>query len=131
MKSGMKLILKYIVMYLSCLWPRSRKVWVFGAWLGQQFADNPKYLFIEANQMEGIRPVWITKNPQVVREVRALGYEAYLFSDRKGILCQLRAKYAVMCNGISDLNHAFLGRAVFLNVWHGVPLKKVGYDDTK
>ena len=131
MKSGMKLILKYIVMYLSCLWPRSRKVWVFGAWLGQQFADNPKYLFIEANQMEGIRPVWITKNPQVVREVRALGCEAYLFSDRKGILCQLRAKYAVMCNGISDLNHAFLGRAVFLNVWHGVPLKKVGYDDTK
>ena len=76
MKSGMKLILKYIVMYLSCLWPRSRKVWVFGAWLGQQFADNPKYRFIEANQMDGIRPVWITKKPRVVREVRELGYEA-------------------------------------------------------
>lgn len=120
-----------MVMYLSCLAPRSRKIWVFGAWLGQQFADNPKYLFIEANQMKGIRPVWITKNPEVVREVRGLGYEAYLFSSGKGILCQLRAKYAVMCNGISDLNHTFLGRAVFLNVWHGVPLKKIGYDDTK
>lgn len=118
-------------MYLSCLAPRSRKIWVFGAWLGQQFADNPKYLFIEANQMKGIRPVWITKNPEVVREVRGLGYEAYLFSSGKGILCQLRAKYAVMCNGISDLNHTFLGRAIFLNVWHGVPLKKIGYDDTK
>lgn len=81
--------------------------------------------------MKGIRPVWITKNPEVVREVRGLGYEAYLFSSGKGILCQLRAKYAVMCNGISDLNHTFLGRAVFLNVWHGVPLKKIGYDDTK
>lgn len=120
-----------MVMYLSCLAPRSRKIWVFGAWLGQQFADNPKYLFIEANQMKGIRPVWITKNPEVVREVRGFGYEAYLFSSGKGILCQLRAKYAVMCNGISDLNHTFLGRAVFLNVWHGVPLKKIGYDDTK
>lgn len=120
-----------MVMYLSCLAPRSRKIWVFGAWLGQQFADNPKYLFIEANQMKGIRPVWITKNPEVVREVIGLGYEAYLFSSGKGILCQLRAKYAVMCNGISDLNHTFLGRAVFLNVWHGVPLKKIGYDDTK
>lgn len=117
-------------MYLSCLAPRSRKIWVFGAWLGQQFADNPKYLFIEANQMEGIRPIWITKNPQVLREVRKMGYEAYLFASLKGILFQLRAKYAVMCNGISDLNHTFLGRAVFLNVWHGVPLKKVGYDDT-
>lgn len=120
-----------MAMYLSCLAPRSRKIWVFGAWLGQKFADNPKYLFIEANQIEGIRPVWITKNPEVVKEVRSMGYEAYLFSSGKGILCQLRAKYAVMCNGISDLNHTFLGRAVFLNVWHGVPLKKVGYDDTK
>lgn len=81
--------------------------------------------------MEGVHPVWITKNPEVVREVRNLGFEAYLFSSRKGIFYQLRAKYAVMCNGISDLNHTFLGRAVFLNVWHGVPLKKVGYDDTK
>ena len=43
-----------------------------------------KYLFIEANQMDGIRPVWITKNPRVVREVRELGYEAYLFSERNG-----------------------------------------------
>lgn len=118
-------------MYLSCLSPRSRKLWVFGAWLGQQFADNPKYLFIEANQIKGVRPIWITKNPDVVRQVRELGYEAYLFSSGRGVLCQLRAKYAVMCNGISDLNHTFLGRAVFLNVWHGVPLKKVGYDDTK
>ena len=24
-----------------------------------------------------------------------------------------------------------MGRAVFLNLWHGVPLKKVGYDDDK
>ena len=44
---------------------------------------------------------------------------------------QLRAKYAVVCNGISDVNHAFMGRAIFLNLWHGVPLKKVGYDDDK
>ena len=33
--------------------------------------------------------------------------------------------------GISDVNHTFMGRAVFLNLWHGVPLKKVGYDDDK
>ena len=44
---------------------------------------------------------------------------------------QLRAKYVVVCNGISDVNHTFMGRAVFLNLWHGVPLKKVGYDDDK
>ena len=118
-------------MYLSCLFPRSEKIYVFGAWLGEKFADNPKYLFLEAQDHLDIRPVWITKNPEVCRQVRAMGYEAYGYRSFKGIWLQLRAKYAVVCNGISDLNHTFLGRAVFLNLWHGVPLKKVGYDDDK
>lgn len=118
-------------MYLSCLFPRSRKIYVFGAWLGEKFADNPKYLFLEAQDDPEIRPVWITKNPEVCRQIRGMGYEAYLSGSMKGIWMQLRAKYAVVCNGISDVNHAFMGRAIFLNLWHGVPLKKVGYDDDK
>lgn len=118
-------------MYFSCLIPRSCKIWVFGAWLGQEFTDNSKYLFIEANLEKNIRPVWITKNPDVVKQINQLGYEAYLSSSIKGIYCQLHAKYAVMSNGISDFNHMFLGRAIFVNLWHGVPLKRIGYDNKK
>ena len=66
-----------------------------------------------------------------MRRFEKLGYEAYMFNSLKGIWMQLRAKYVVVCNGISDVNHTFMGRAVFLNLWHGVPLKKVGYDDDK
>lgn len=131
MKNAVSLLIKYMIMYLSCLVPRSRKIYVFGAWLGEKFADNPKYLFLEAQRDPDIRPVWITKDPEVCRQLRAMGYEAYLHASLKGIWIQLRAKYAVVCNGISDVNHTFLGRAVFLNLWHGVPLKKVGYDDDK
>lgn len=131
MKGAVKLIMKYCMMYLSCLFPRSRKIYIFGAWLGEQYADNPKYLFLEAQKDPEIRPVWITKSRTVCHKVRALGYEAYEFDSLRGIWMQLRAKYVVMCNGISDVNHGFMGRAVFLNLWHGVPLKKVGYDDYK
>lgn len=131
MKKAFGLLGKYLVMYLSCLFPRSKKIYIFGAWLGEQFADNPKYLFLEAQRHKEIRPVWITKNPKVCRQVRELGYEAYMFDSLKGIFMQLRAKYVIVCNGISDVNHTFMGRAVFLNLWHGVPLKKVGYDDDK
>lgn len=131
MKKAAGLIGKYLVMYLSCLFPRSRKIYIFGAWLGEQFADNPRYLFLEAQEHDDIRPVWITKDEKVCAKVRKLGYEAYMFNSLKGIWMQLRAKYVVVCNGISDVNHTFMGRAVFLNLWHGVPLKKVGYDDDK
>lgn len=131
MKNVIKLGMKYIMMYLSCLFPRSRKICIFGAWLGEQYADNPKYLFLEAQHHTEIRSVWITKNKEVCQKVKGLGYESYLSNSLKGIWMQLRARYVVMCNGISDVNHGFMGRAVFLNLWHGVPLKKVGYDDGK
>ena len=115
MKNAVILILKYFMMYVSCLFPRSKKIYVFGAWLGQKFADNPKYLFLEAQDHPDIRPVWITKDSEVCRQVRSMGYEAYEYRSFKGIWIQLRAKYAVVCNGISDLNHTFMGRAVLFN----------------
>lgn len=124
-----RLAIKYLVMYLSMLMPRSKKIYVFGAWLGEKYADNTKALFEAAQKRKNIRCIWISKNPAVVEEVRTLGYEAYTFTSLKGIWFQLRAKYAFETNGISDFKHAFLGRAVLINLWHGIPLKKICYDD--
>lgn len=125
-----RLIIKYIIMYLSMLFPRNKRICVFGAWLGEKFADNSKALFLEAQERTDIRAVWIAQNKKVVEEVRREGLEAYTWFSVLGIWYQLRAKYAVMSNGISDFKHAFLGNAVFINLWHGVPLKKIGYDDS-
>lgn len=111
------------------LMPRSYKIYVFGAWLGERFADNSKQLFIEAHKYSEIRPVWIAKSDKVIDEVKKLGYEAYKWGTPKAVWMQLRAKYAVVSNGISDLQHTFLGRAVIIDLWHGIPLKKVCYDD--
>ncbi len=119
-----------MIMYLSMLMPRSKKIYIFGAWLGEKYADNTKALFESVQNRKSIRAVWISKNKDVVEEVKNLGYEAYYYASLKGIAIQLRAKYVFVTNGISDVNHAFLGRAIFINVWHGVPLKKIGYDDT-
>lgn len=131
MKKTVNLIVKYFIMYLSCLFPRSRKICIFGAWLGKQYADNSKYLFLCAQKHSTMRPVWITKDASICKEIRRQGYEAYMFHSLKGIFLQLRAKYAIVSNGISDVNHTFMGGAIYLNLWHGVPLKKVGYDDDK
>ena len=87
-----RLAIKYLVMYLSMLMPRSKKIYVFGGWLGEKYADNTKALFEAAQKRKSIRCVWISKNPEVVEEVRTLGYEAYTFTSLKGIWFQLRAK---------------------------------------
>ena len=127
---GVRLLFKYMVMYFSMLMPRNKKIYIFGAWLGEKYADNTRALFECVQKRKNIRAIWISKNKSVVEEVRELGYEAYYYASLKGIAVQLRAKYVFVTNGISDVNHAFMGRAVFINVWHGVPLKKIGYDDS-
>lgn len=126
---GIKVAIKYFIMYLVMLVPRSYKICVFGAWLGERFADNSKQLFLEAQKYKGLRAVWITKDEKTAREVAKLGYEVYKWGTFKAVWVQLRAKYAVVSNGISDLEHTFLGGAIIIDLWHGIPLKKVCYDN--
>ena len=126
---AVKVVFKYIVMFLTMLMPRDYKLCVFGAWLGERFADNSKQLFIEASDRDDIRAVWITKDKTIVDEIRKMGYEACLWGTKEARKVQLRAGYAVISNGISDLEHTFLGNAIIIDLWHGVPLKKVVYDN--
>ena len=120
---------KYLVMYLSMLMPRDYHLCIFGAWLGERFADNSKQLFLEIQEREDFRGVWITKEQSIVDEITALGYEAYMWNSPKAVWLQLRAKYAVISNGISDIQHTYMGNAIIIDLWHGVPLKKVVYDN--
>ncbi len=126
---GIKTAFKYCVMYISMLMPRSRHICVFGAWLGERFADNSMQLFLEMQKHKNMRAVWITKNEETAKQIEELGYEVYMWGTFKAVWVHLRAKYAVVSNGISDLMHTFLGRAVIINLWHGIPLKKVCYDN--
>jgi CDP-glycerol glycerophosphotransferase (TagB/SpsB family) len=102
---------------------------IFGSWFGNKYADNPKYLFMTANMDKKIRAIWITKNENVYRELKDKGYEVYFRNSLKGIIYQLRAKYYFTCTSRNDVNFIFMGGAVHVELWHGIPLKKIMYDD--
>ncbi len=129
MLKKIKVVFKYIKMYLSMLIPKNKKLVVFGAWLGERFTDNSAKLFIEANKYDELTCVWITKEKSVYDEIKGLGYKVCMWGTPEAKKYQLKAGYAVISNGISDLEHTYLGRAVILDLWHGVPLKKICYDD--
>ena len=96
---------KYLRMYAGMLMRRDPGLIVFGAWLGERFADNSKELFLEAQAREGIRAVWVAKEQAVIDEINSLGFEAYLWGSPEARSIQQRAGYAVISNGISDLEH--------------------------
>jgi CDP-glycerol glycerophosphotransferase (TagB/SpsB family) len=110
--------------------PRSPRWWAFGSWYGLRFADNPKYFFFYCHTLKDspVRAVWLSKNRDVVREVRSLGLPAYHRSSPMGLWHALRAGvYLVDCR-LSDV-HAMASRgALKVNLWHGVPLKKIERD---
>jgi CDP-glycerol glycerophosphotransferase (TagB/SpsB family) len=110
--------------------PRSPHRWVFGSWYGLRFADNPKYFFFYCHTLKDspVKAVWLSKNPDVVRAVRALGLPAYHRSSPRGLWHALRAGVYLLDCRLSDV-HAMASRgALKVNLWHGVPLKKIERD---
>lgn len=125
----MKKIIKYISLFFSCLIPKSPRIFVFGSWLGKRYSDNPWYLFLAADKRPEIRAVWITRDKDICRELRDKGYEAYMYNSLKGSFLQMRAGYVFYCVDHMDVNASLIGRATIINLWHGIPLKKILHDD--
>lgn len=120
------------VYWLSFLFPRSKKIWLFGSTFGRRFADNPRYLYLYVSQHKaefGIRPVWISHNNSVVQILNAEGYEAYMYHSLKGIWFALRGKVYLFDNYSKDINFWQSGGAMKVNLWHGIPLKKIQHDN--
>jgi CDP-glycerol glycerophosphotransferase (TagB/SpsB family) len=110
--------------------PRSPYRWVFGSWHGSRFADNPKYFFLHCHSRQDsrVQAVWLSKNRDVVRSVRALGLPAFHRSSPRGIWHALRAGVFLLDCRLSDVHPLASRGALKVNLWHGVPLKKIERD---
>lgn len=113
---------------LSKYTPRDDDIWVFGAADGEQFADNSKYAYLYASNETDVRAVWLTKSAAVEADLRDAGYEAYHMGSLRGKLLALRAGYAVVSHGVSDVGSWYLRGATVVQLWHGNALKQIGND---
>lgn len=120
------------VYWLSFLMPRNKKIWLFGSTFGRRFADNPRYFYLYMSQHKeetGIRPIWISHDKDIVQFLNDNGYEAYYYHSLKGIWYALRGKVYFFDNYSKDINFWQSGGAVKINMWHGIPLKKIQHDN--
>ena len=124
--------LAYLICYciypFSFLVPRSRKKWAFGSFRGA-FNDNAKYLFIHVTeQMPDIDCAWLSANRTTVRTIKEKGLKAYHVLSPAGIWFALRAKCWFFNAYSSDIMFCLSGGAKLVNLWHGLPLKRIEFD---
>lgn len=108
---------------------RDENLWIFGAWGGDDYSDNSKYVFEYVSEnLPNIRAVWITKNKEVKNIITNQGYKCYLYNESSGRKVRLNAKYVFYTNGITDIGKYDLSHgSVKIALWHGMPLKKLMY----
>lgn len=118
----------YCIYPFSFLFPKRKKRWAFGSFRGA-FNDNAKYLFIHVSeQMPEIHCVWLSISKSTVREVRSKGLNANFILSPKGIWLALTSKFWFFNAYSSDIMFCLSGGATLVNLWHGLPLKRIEFD---
>lgn len=122
-----KRIVGYPIYFLSGFIPRNANIWVFGSF--GVFNDNSRYLYqyINENKLTNIKAIWISDNDDSLQEARQYG-EAFHPLSIKGLYYSLIAKVYVHSNYLSTINFYTSRNALKVNLWHGVPLKKIEFD---
>lgn len=127
-----RLAILNIVHWLSFLSIRDKSIWIFGSWDGSVFLDNSKYLFLASQKLQpSIKPIWISNNAALVYSLRKNGYRAYQTFQIQAFLYGLRARYyfidhAPLYGGFFSPTNLWLsGGAKIIQLWHGVPLKRL------
>jgi len=118
--------------YLELCIPRNKKLWIFGAWYGKKYSDNSRALY---EYMLKYHPecnvIWITKNHEIYNKLSNKNKPVLIAGSFNGIIACLRASVAIIGSDTGDFNRYCLNGIRRIWVWHGMPLKKIGFDCSK
>ncbi|MEU4016369.1 CDP-glycerol glycerophosphotransferase family protein [Microbacterium sp. NPDC028030] len=104
--------------------PRGRR-WVFGC--GAGIGDGALALQRHASAL-GHGTLWLTASDREDRDAAALGIPFVRKSGVRGWWATARAGVLVVTHGLGDVNRYANGGAFVVQLWHGIPLKRIGLD---
>jgi CDP-glycerol glycerophosphotransferase len=105
--------------------PRTRDEWVFGCAVG--IADGALALWDHARQA-GERAVWLTADATQDEAAAARAIPTVRRDSLAGFWRTARARVVVVTHGFGDVNRYATSGAFVVQLWHGIPLKRIGLD---
>ena len=113
---------------LTALVPRTRDRWVFGCAVG--VTDGALALWREA-EARGERATWLVADADQSREAERLGIPWIEKDSLRGLWATARARVIVVTHGFGDVQRYALTGAFIVQLWHGIPLKRIGLDSAE
>lgn len=130
LKIGLIHIGYLIIALFSKLIITKKKRWVFGSWFGTNFSDNSKWLYLKVlKDYKKIEPICITKDKEEIKYINSIGGKALLYDSFLANYYVATAGVVFMTHDYIDLSPIYLiSKAFKVQLWHGVALKKIGFD---
>jgi CDP-glycerol glycerophosphotransferase len=110
---------------LTALVPRSRERWVFGCAVGVTDGALALWRFAAAR---GERALWLVADEAQEREAGRLGIPSVRRDSVRGLWATARARVIVVTHGFGDVQRYAVTGAFIVQLWHGIPLKRIGLD---
>jgi len=110
---------------LTLVVPRSRDEWVFGCAVG--IGDGALALW-RARGDDAPPAVWLVASDREARDAAARGIPTVRKNSLRGLWRTARARVIVVTHGFGDVNRYAVTGAFVVQLWHGIPLKRIGLD---
>ncbi len=110
---------------VTMLVPRDRGAWVFGC--GAGIGDGALALWRVAAGGEH-RAIWLVGSERERADAAACGIPTVGRHTLRGFWCTARAGVIVVTHGFGDVNRYAVSGAYVVQLWHGIPLKRIGLD---
>lgn len=107
--------------------PRTDR-WVFGC--GAGIGDGPLEIWRIASS-EGRVTLWLTNDEAEAREAHALGIPTAPKLSWRGFWATARGGVLVVSYGTGDVNPYAVSGGFLAQLWHGIPLKRIGLDSAE
>ena len=117
---------------LSIFIKRSKNILIVGQNMfgkSDVFMHNVKYLLLRSSLYLDTKIVFLCDDSFMREKLSSIGFYSFSRSSLKGIYYLFKAKYSLFDFSSEFVNHYFLKTAVNVNLWHGIPLKKIHCDD--
>lgn len=113
---------------LSLFFKKKKNVWVFGEQGGVTYFHNSKFFFeYIVNTHPDIIAVWLTSSKSVKKDLKSNKLNCCLFYTFKAAYYRSIAKVYISSHGsMYDTGGGIIKGAFLFNLWHGMPVKKIG-----